>query len=56
MKQIYTDENKMDCDTAGYEQERYDEIPNEMKNMLTKCQHPKTVPIFNVRCCTLVRN
>merc|ERR1711939_197123 len=28
--------NKMDCDTAGYKQERYEEIRNEMKNMLMK--------------------
>merc|ERR1711972_1104859 len=28
--------NKMDCDTAGYKQSRYDEIANEMKNMLVK--------------------
>merc|ERR1719473_756347 len=28
--------NKMDCDTAGYKQARYDEIANEMKNMLVK--------------------
>merc|ERR1712107_354487 len=27
---------KMDCDTAGYKQERYDEISNEMKSMLIK--------------------
>jgi elongation factor 1-alpha len=26
----------MDCDTAGYKQERYEEISNEMKNMLSK--------------------
>merc|ERR1712107_764791 len=28
--------NKMDCDTAGYKQERYDEMGNEMKSMLIK--------------------
>jgi len=28
--------NKMDCDTAGYKQARYEEIRNEMKNMLMK--------------------
>jgi len=28
--------NKMDCDTAGYKQARYDEIANEMKSMLVK--------------------
>jgi elongation factor 1-alpha len=26
----------MDCDTAGYKQSRYDEIANEMRNMLVK--------------------
>ena len=50
MKQVYTDENKMDCDTAGYEQEWYDETSSDLKNMLIKCQHPNTVPIFTVRC------
>merc|ERR1712194_719118 len=28
--------NKMDCDTAGYKQARFDEIAKEMKNMLVK--------------------
>ena len=28
--------NKMDCDTAGYKQARYDEVANEMKSMLVK--------------------
>ena len=28
--------NKLDCDTAGYKQARYDEIGNEMKSMLVK--------------------
>jgi len=36
VKQIIIGINKMDCDTAGYKQERYDEIMNEMKNMLAK--------------------
>merc|ERR1719388_706882 len=26
----------MDCDTAGYKMERYDEIANEMRSMLVK--------------------
>ena len=26
----------MDCDTAGYEQTRYDEVANEKKSMLVK--------------------
>merc|ERR1712110_3632 len=35
-KQICIGVNKMDCDTAGYKQSRYDEIANEMKSMLVK--------------------
>ena len=46
IKQIYTE----DCDTAGYEQEWYDKISSDLKNMMIKCQHSKTVPILNVRC------
>merc|ERR1719230_1641862 len=36
VKQIANGVNKMDCDTAGYKQARYDEIANEMKSMLIK--------------------
>merc|ERR1719326_1598584 len=36
VKQLIVGVNKMDCDTAGYKQARYDEIGNEMKNMLQK--------------------
>jgi len=36
VKQIYIGVNKMDCDVAGYKKDRYDEIANEMKNMLQK--------------------
>merc|ERR1712005_98900 len=36
VKQICIGVNKMDCDTAGYKKERYEEISNEMKNMLIK--------------------
>merc|ERR1712165_62143 len=36
VKQIAIGVNKMDCDTAGYKQARYDEIANEMKSMLVK--------------------
>jgi len=36
VKQIVIGINKMDCDTAGYKEERYTEIANEMKNMLGK--------------------
>lgn len=36
VKQLIVGINKMDCDTAGYKQERYNEIADEMKNMLIK--------------------
>merc|ERR1719313_3237437 len=36
VKQIVIGINKMDCDTAGYKEDRYTEIANEMKNMLGK--------------------
>jgi len=36
VKQLGIGVNKMDCDTAGYKKERYEEIMNEMKNMLQK--------------------
>jgi len=36
VKQLIVGINKMDCDTAGYKQARYEEIRNEMKNMLMK--------------------
>jgi elongation factor 1-alpha len=36
VKQLIVGVNKMDCDTAGYKKDRYDEIANEMKNMLQK--------------------
>merc|ERR1711970_1668803 len=36
VKQICVGVNKMDCDTAGYKKERYDEIANEMKSTLIK--------------------
>merc|ERR1711918_20046 len=36
VKQICIGVNKMDCDTAGYKKERYDEISNEMMSVLVK--------------------
>jgi len=36
VKQIAIGVNKMDCDTAGYKQERYNEIRDEMSGMLIK--------------------
>jgi len=36
VKQVIVGVNKMDCDLAGYKQERYNEIRDEMKNVLQK--------------------
>jgi len=36
VKQIAIGCNKMDCDTAGYKKERFEEVSNEMKSMLVK--------------------
>jgi len=36
VKQIVIGVNKMDCDLAKYSKERFDEVGNEMKNMLQK--------------------
>jgi elongation factor 1-alpha len=36
VKQLIVGINKMDCDTAGYKQERYTEIKDEMASMLVK--------------------
>jgi elongation factor 1-alpha len=36
VKQLIVGINKMDCDTAGYKEERYNEIRDEMRNMLSK--------------------
>mmetsp|Transcript_13537 Transcript_13537/g.26742 ORF Transcript_13537/g.26742 Transcript_13537/m.26742 type:complete len:415 (-) Transcript_13537:293-1537(-) len=36
VKQLIIGINKMDCDTAGYKKERYEEIRNEMRNMLMR--------------------
>ena len=36
VRQLAVGVNKMDSDTAGYKQDRYDEIKNEMQHMLTK--------------------
>merc|ERR1712227_336078 len=36
VKQLIVGVNKMDCDVAGYKQARYEEIRDEMKNMLVK--------------------
>jgi len=36
VKQLIIGVNKMDCDVAGYKKDRYEEIGNEMRNMLGK--------------------
>merc|ERR1719261_1155267 len=36
VKQIAIGCNKMDCDTAGYKQARYEEVSNEMRSMLVE--------------------
>ena len=41
VEQIYIGAHKMDCDTAGCKQERYDEISNEMRSMLIKVEWKK---------------
>merc|ERR1712088_112375 len=57
VKQIAIGVNKMDCDTAAYKQSRYDEIANEMKNMLVKVGWRKGMDVEygkeNIHCDTL---
>jgi len=48
VKQIVCGRNKMDCDTAGYKQARYDEVSNEMKSMLVKVGWKKDMVEKNV--------
>nr|AIM46993.1 translation elongation factor-like protein [Voromonas pontica] len=36
VKQLIVGVNKMDCDVAGYKESRYNEIRDEMRNMLTR--------------------
>ena len=36
MRQLIIGVNKMDSDTAGYKQERYNEIRDEMRHMLAR--------------------
>ena len=40
VKQLVVGVNKMDSDVAGYKEERYKEIKDEMKHMLTKARCP----------------
>merc|ERR1712118_135497 len=48
VKQIVCGCNKMDCDTAGYKQARYEEVSNEMKSMLVKVGWKKDMVEKNV--------
>jgi len=53
VKQLIVGVNKMDCDTAGYKQARYDEISQEMINMLQKVGWKKdfvlkSTPVFPI--------
>lgn len=41
VKQLIVGINKMDCDTAGYKEERYQEVKSEMMNMLMKVGYKK---------------
>merc|ERR1712167_516186 len=36
VKQLLVGVNKMDCDVAGYKEDRYNEIKDEVKHMLKK--------------------
>ena len=65
VKQLIIGVNKMDCDTAGYKKDRYDEISAEMINMLQKVGeflfHESgsgwcVSYIFDVCVCQIVRN
>jgi len=53
VKQLIIGINKMDTDVAGYKKERYNEIADEMKNMLIKCGWKKefvekSVPVLPI--------
>mgnify|MGYP002712079817 FL=1 len=53
VKQVVVGVNKMDCDTAGYKKSRYDEVRDEMVNMMMKVGWKKdfidaSVPILPI--------
>lgn len=53
VKQLIVGVNKMDCDVAGYKQERYDEIKAEVTSMLVKVgwkkdQVAKQIPVIPI--------
>jgi elongation factor 1-alpha len=43
IKQIIIGVNKMDCDLAGYKEERYTEVKEEMANVLTRVGWKKRI-------------
>eukprot|EP00310_Coccolithus_braarudii_P017132 CAMPEP_0183334224 /NCGR_PEP_ID=MMETSP0164_2-20130417/2886_1 /TAXON_ID=221442 /ORGANISM="Coccolithus pelagicus ssp braarudi, Strain PLY182g" /LENGTH=466 /DNA_ID=CAMNT_0025503323 /DNA_START=25 /DNA_END=1425 /DNA_ORIENTATION=+ len=53
VKQVVVGVNKMDCDVAKYSKERYDEVANEMRNVLAKVGFKKdrikaSIPILPI--------
>jgi translation elongation factor EF-1alpha len=40
--------NKMDCDLAGFKEERYNEIKDEMVNMLVRNNHQYSFTILDI--------
>ena len=48
MRQTYNDVHRMDCDTTGHEQERYDVTSRYLKIMLIIC--PNNVLTFDGKC------
>jgi len=50
VRQIIIGINKMDCDTAGYSQSRYEEVRDETRSMLCKVGWRKTVVQYEVPC------
>eukprot|EP00933_Yihiella_yeosuensis_P053881 TRINITY_DN5218_c0_g1_i1.p1 TRINITY_DN5218_c0_g1~~TRINITY_DN5218_c0_g1_i1.p1 ORF type:complete len:475 (-),score=105.48 TRINITY_DN5218_c0_g1_i1:58-1482(-) len=48
VKQLIVGVNKMDCDVAGYKEERYEEVAEEMKSVLVKVGFKKTFVDANV--------
>jgi elongation factor 1-alpha len=48
VKQIIVGVNKMDSDVAGYKIERYNEVAEEMKNMLQKVGYKKEYVLENI--------
>ena len=51
VEQICIGVNNMDSDTAGYKQAQYDEVANEMKNMLVKAGWKKALSRRTLQLC-----